>query len=1266
MSARSLAGCALAALVGCGQAPTDAPQPGGGIDARAPSEDLPATETLRSSDTRCLPLAVIPPTVRVNVGGSLTLRTTGGSGEVRFSLEGDAVDLYPGGGLRAGGRPARFVVVASDLVCGGDVRIDGEVLPSFGVDPREASVAPGGVVGLRARGAVGGLRWRALEAPDGADGHLDEGREVFTAGRVLGLYRWAVRDLGGPGEAVVSVRVRTDAPALAPESAWVLVPAGREVELRWTGSSGLVDAAITDGAARGGRIVENGARVVFSAVGAAPGVRTVTGNDRSTGGTATVRVVVGEERALAREARGDDAPLGAVALGDVDGDGRNDVVLGHASAHGAGGLYAGRVYLRRAASTALQVVAEGARSYDYLGATLRVTDLNGDGRADVLVGSPERDLHRTNAGSVEVYLGAAEGLSREPAEVFSGDNDHARFGAALGLGDVDADRVADLLVVATGTTGRPATPGRCPTVGTVQVFRGLRDARRPFELTAWQTLDLALPDRPPAPCRASERFNIGGPPAVLDLDGDGRVDLAVGLPSAVATARASFHGAVVVYRGLVAGGFEASPTRVLELAEAVGAAQFGAGTDAVDTGAGTVLVVRAPLYNRHPTAGTLTPELRGAFWTFAPGVFAPGPAGGPAAFATTASARARFVGGLNQGVGRAAAVGDADGDGASDYVVSGWVPGVEDGRLWTFPVALLRGGAPAVTLPEGFPVTGARGERFGADLAAAPAAGAADLAVWSPRRATGDGLRAGALTLAASGAATAGNRFRDGAVVPVPQRPAGDEQGAAVALLAEDGRVAVGAPGAHAREGPSRAGEVSTVGPDGASTPVAPGERPWGRFGRALAALDFDGDGRADLAVGDPGAASGGTDAVRAGRVAMPSDPGCLLRAAGGVAETSPAGRGLVRIFVQRADGGFAERFVAWPRETGAPGLEERGGFGLVVADAGDVNGDGRGDLLVGHAADRASNGAEVILGRAVDPSGRAAVVCGDPAAAPWWPTRTDGSAWGAVAGVGDLDGDGCHDVAASVAGALRAAVSVRFGFGPRCRGGPAPFELTVVRDAARLDNNRVGDLAARLDDDRERSPGLTFFGEHLAGVGDVTGDRAPDLAVRSASRALGDRTDPVVHVLSGAWLSGLCPARRCPQGRTGPLWADGDYRRVALQDVPAPAQPVLALAGDTAPSFGLALAGADLDGDGVAELLAGAPDEGAPHTPRGAVFAWRGGSSLAPSPWLRAVGDGEPSLFGAALAVRGLRGGGACLVVGAPHASLLGPRVGAVYRWRW
>jgi hypothetical protein len=619
-------------------------------------------------------------------------------------------------------------------------------------------------------------------------------------------------------------------------------------------------------------------------------------------------------------------------------------------------------------------------------------------------------------------------------------------------------------------------------------------------------------------------------------------------------------------------------------------------------------------------------------------------------------------------------VGDVDGDGARDYLVAGWfaytaVPG----RLWMFGGASLAAALGGAALTPAWTQPGAELETLGSALAIddGPAGPARAVAVGAAARSTAVGAYTGGVDVLAPGARAApAARWSTRRAITLAQRGGDDAFGTGVALdPARPGFLFGGAPLASQGAAPSlrvRSGGVWLF-PRGANAAVQTlgGERENAQVGRAVATLDFNGDGRTDLALGDPSATAGGWDVVRRGTVATPPNDLCFLRTAtGALVETSVTNRGIVRVFLQQPDGRLAERFHVYGREPTAE-RGQRAAIGGFVARAGDVNGDGIDDLAVSHAGALGGGGAEVVLGRAEDPMGRVQVVCGDPASAPWFPRRTAGG-YDILAALGDLDGDGCAEVAAGIGGDSQAGVSVRFGFGPRCaRGHTSPFDLGLVVERGRFQNNRAGDLAARVDDESDRRP-LSGMGAVVAGPGDVTGDGVPDLLVRTSSWALGDFTDPAVEVISGALIARQCPDRRCPEGLTGALWVDGDYRRVSFQDVSPPDRYVIRSPRENDPGFGAALGGADLDGDGRAEVLVGAPGSSVAGALAGAVMAWRGLDGFAGDPWMLAVGDlTADARFGAALAAApASTPAGVYLAVGAPETATQGPGTGAAMRW--
>ena len=102
-----------------------------------------------------------------------------------------------------------------------------------------------------------------------------------------------------------------------------------------------------------------------------------------------------------------------------------------------------------ATTIALGFSAVGERQSDNLGYSVsRAGDVNGDGYEDVIVGAYGYNAPGANdAGKVYVYHGGPNGLSASPAFTALGEMADAYFGFAVATaGDVNGDGYADVLV----------------------------------------------------------------------------------------------------------------------------------------------------------------------------------------------------------------------------------------------------------------------------------------------------------------------------------------------------------------------------------------------------------------------------------------------------------------------------------------------------------------------------------------------------------------------------------------------------------------------------------------------------------------------------------------------------------------------------------------------------------------------------------------------------------------------------------------------------
>lgn len=200
------------------------------------------------------------------------------------------------------------------------------------------------------------------------------------------------------------------------------------------------------------------------------------------------------------------------SIGDIDGDGYGDVLVGAVAA----------VHLYRGGPAGLTLDRTMTSPVDAFGRSLAVGDVDADGLVDVAVGAPDEG---SSAGAVYLFRGVAGGLEPTPRRIAGLAG--GALGTSVRMGDVNRDGYDDLAMGAPGDVAASSD-------GAVHVFLGGDTGLAP---AGQRLLGLAA---------AESRFGFAL--SLADTNADGFADLVVGIPLAN-----DLRGSVQVFRGTVAG-----------------------------------------------------------------------------------------------------------------------------------------------------------------------------------------------------------------------------------------------------------------------------------------------------------------------------------------------------------------------------------------------------------------------------------------------------------------------------------------------------------------------------------------------------------------------------------------------------------------------------------------------------------------------------------------------------------------------------------------
>jgi hypothetical protein len=756
-----------------------------------------------------------------------------------------------------------------------------------------------------------------------------------------------------------------------------------------------------------------------------------------------------------------DARLGTsvATAGDVNGDGFSDVLVA-APRFDNGQTDEGKVFLHLGSETGLDPNAAWSAESDQASALFGTSvgpagDVNGDGYDDFIVGAPFYDNSETDEGRAFVYLGSSTGPGSSASWTAEPNQTSAQSGTSVGTaGDVNGDGYADVIV------GGPLYDGTLVNEGRAWVYHGSSSGLS--SSAAWVG-DVNI-----------QRAQFGASVSTAgDVNGDGYDDVIVGAPRAghLTTEK----GKAFVFLGS-SSGLSSSPIWTFE--DPQSAARFGtavANAGDVNGDGYADVIVGAPDYTVGPPEDNQTHPQAGKFYVFHG--TSTGIEGGDAHFSFSyPDAPGARVGAT------VATAGDVNGDGYADVLVGGptYSVGGTSGVAGVF-----FGGANGSRIYPALDIFGSSSGNLGVSVSTA-----GDV--------NGDGY---------SDFVIGENLYDNGET----------DEGRALAY--------------HGSAQPLYVG----TGTQFSARWSIEGDESSGHYGQALAmAGDFNGDGYSDVLVGS---AEMGED-----------------------------------------DTGIVDMYLGSTLSPSAPSIRITGlqnsGFGKSVASAGDTKGDGYSDIIIAAPLHQADPN---------DPVGAAFVFFGSDipsseltyADANW----TVLGAVDTVAGAGDVNGDGYGDVLIADTG-----TEVKLFTG-------SPSGLSETPSAV-LSSTQTGSL----------------FGYSVASAGDVNGDGYSDVIVGVPGYDGGQTDEGRAYLYLGS-SSGLS---------TSAAW----YKEPD----------------EAGAQFGSSVSTAgDVNGDGYSDVIVGAPFADAGGTNRGAAYVYLGSSSgLAASPLVVLTGGGDSDFLGGSVASAG------------------------------
>ncbi len=854
----------------------------------------------------------------------------------------------------------------------------------------------------------------------------------------------------------------------------------------------------------------------------------------------------------------------------MNGDGYADVIVG-AYWYDNGQMNEGMVFIYHGSASGINPTAattfESNQIEAYLGLSVAgAGDVNGDGYADVIVGAPYYDNGQTNEGMAFVHHGSAAGVSATAATIFEGNRGWATLGYVAGAGDVNGDGYADVIVGARGYSNGQSSEGAA------FVYHGSTSGVNPTAVTTIES---------------NQAFAwLGGSVAGAgDVNGDGYADVIVGAHQY--DNGQIDEGAAFVYHGS-ASGVSATAATTLESNQAVawlGDSVAGAG-DVNGDGYADVIVGAWSYDNGE--------ENEGAAFVYHGSASGVSPT--PATTFESDQAYAR----LGHSV---AGVGDVNGDGYADVIVG--APLYDNGSVAEGVAFVHHGSAAGVSLTAATILESNQASAYlGYSVAGAGDVnddGFADVIVGAPYYENGQTDEGAAFVYHGSAVGVSAT-----ATATLESNQANAQFGYSVAGAGDvngDGYadVIVGAylyDNGQTDEGAAFVYHSSAAGISPAPATTFESNQANAQFGDSVAgAGDVNGDGYADVIVGahfydngqiDEGAAfvyhgsASGVNPVAATTLENNQADARLGYSVAGAGDVNGDGYADVIVGAYLYDNGQTNEGVAFVYPGSAGGVsptaattvesnQAYAGLGAAVAGAGDVNGDGYADVIVGaylYDNGQTDEGAAFVYhgsASGVNPTTATTFEC-DQAYA-----RLGHN----VAGAGDVNGDGYADV---IVGAYR-------------------YDNGQIDEgAAFIYHGSAAGISSTVATFLESDQAYASLSRSLAGAGDVNGDGYADIIVGAWTYDNGQIDEGAAFIYYGS-AGGVSPAPTTLESNQGNA------------------------------QLGTSVAGAgDVNGDGFADVIVGAPlyDKGQIDEGTAFVYYGNGGSEGRPVLSRQARGDGS------------------------------------------